>query len=105
MAKNPPVNAGGIETQVRSLGQKDPGGGHGNPLQYSCLENRLASWQATGGPWQATVQRVTNSQTRQKQLSMCLHIERERHLVSLPLSYKDVNPIILGPNPFDLIKP
>ena len=28
------------ETRVSSLGQEDPpGGGHGNPLQYSCLEN------------------------------------------------------------------
>ena len=27
------------ETQFRRLGWEDPGGGHGNPLQYSCLEN------------------------------------------------------------------
>ena len=28
------------ETWVRPLGWEDPpGGGHGNPLQYSCLEN------------------------------------------------------------------
>ena len=28
------------ETQVQSLGREDsPGGGHGNPLQYSCLQN------------------------------------------------------------------
>ena len=28
------------ETQVQSLAQEDsPGGGHDNPLQYSCLEN------------------------------------------------------------------
>ena len=28
------------ETWVRSLGwENSPGGGHGNPLQYSCLEN------------------------------------------------------------------
>ena len=35
-----------------------PGGGHGNPLQYSCLENPLDR-----GSWQATVHRVTKSQT------------------------------------------
>ena len=30
------------EMQVRSLGQKDPlEGGHGIPLQYSCLENPM----------------------------------------------------------------
>ena len=40
--KNPPAMQ---ETQVQSLGWEDllgwedPGGGHGNPLQYSCLEN------------------------------------------------------------------
>ena len=44
MAKNPPVNAEDIETQLGSLGQKDPGGWHGNPLQYPCLENPLASY-------------------------------------------------------------
>ena len=29
------------KTQVQSLGQKIPGGGHGNPLQYSYLENPM----------------------------------------------------------------
>ena len=30
------------ETQVRSLGREDsPGGGRGNSLQYSCLENSM----------------------------------------------------------------
>ena len=40
MVKNLPVNAG----DTRDVGlipglEKSPGGGHGNPLQYSCLEN------------------------------------------------------------------
>ena len=35
--KNPPAMQ---ETQIQSLGREDsPGEGHGNPLQYSCLEN------------------------------------------------------------------
>ena len=38
-----------------------PGGGHGNPLQYSCLENPMDR-----GAWRSTVQRVTKSQTRLK---------------------------------------
>ena len=38
---------------------RSPGGGHGNPLQYSCLENPMDR-----GPWQATVLGVTESQTR-----------------------------------------
>ena len=34
---------------------------HGNPLQYSCLENPMDR-----GAWQATVHRVTKSQTQLK---------------------------------------
>ena len=32
--------------------ERSPGGGHGNPLQYSCLENPvdLGVWQATSPP-------------------------------------------------------
>ena len=42
------------------LGWEDPlEEGNGNPLQYSCLENPTG-----GGAWQATVHRVTQSQTR-----------------------------------------
>ena len=40
-----------------------PGGEHGNPFQYSCLENSMDR-----GAWQATVYRVAKSQTRLKQL-------------------------------------
>ena len=37
---------------------RSPGGGHGNPLQYSCLENPTDR-----GAWQATVHGVAKSQT------------------------------------------
>ena len=37
--KQPPVKAGGVGL-ISGLG-KSPGGGHGNPLQYSCLENPM----------------------------------------------------------------
>ena len=43
---------------------RSPGEGHGNPLQYFCLENPLDR-----GAWRATVHRVTQSQTRLKRLS------------------------------------
>ena len=43
---------------------KSPGRGHGNPLQYSCLENRMGR-----GAWWAIVHRVAQSQIRQKWLS------------------------------------
>ena len=49
------------ETRVPSLGGKSPGGGQGNPLQYSSLENPMDR-----GAWWATVHRVTKSQTRLK---------------------------------------
>ena len=40
MVKNPPANAGEIRALDLISGSKRyPGGGHGNPLQYSCLEN------------------------------------------------------------------
>ena len=46
-------DAGSIPGSGRS-----PGGGYGNPLQYSCLENPMDR-----GAWQATVHRVAKSQT------------------------------------------
>ena len=54
MVKNLPANAG----DIRDLGSipgsgRSPGGGHGNPLQYSCLENSMDR-----GAWQAMVHRV-----------------------------------------------
>ena len=49
------------ETRVQSLDWEDPGigEGHGNPLQYSCLENSMDS-----GAWWATVHGVSESQTQ-----------------------------------------
>ena len=64
MVKNPPVNAGRDEGWIPGSG-RPPGTGHGNPLQYSCLENPTDR-----GAWWATVHGVTKSQTRLKQLSM-----------------------------------
>ena len=37
---------------------RSPGGGHGNPLQYSCLENPMDR-----GAWRPTVHGVAKSQT------------------------------------------
>ena len=48
MVNNSPANAGDIrDTGSISQSGRSPGGGHGNPLQYSCLENptnRGAQW-------------------------------------------------------------
>ena len=43
---------------------RSPGGAHGNPLQYSCLENLMDR-----GAWWATVHKVTKRWTRLKQFS------------------------------------
>ena len=60
MVKNLSANAGDIR-DVSSIPEsgKFPGGGNGNPLQYSCLENYVDR-----GAWWATVHGVANSRTR-----------------------------------------
>ena len=59
VVKNPPTNAGDIRDVGSIPGSgRAPGGGHGNPFQYSCLQNPMDR-----GAWQATVQRVAQSQT------------------------------------------
>ena len=40
VVKNPPASAGDIRDMSSGTGLgRSPGGGHGNSLQYSCLEN------------------------------------------------------------------
>ena len=52
------TNAGDVRHMGSIPGSgRSPAGGHGNPLQYSCLENPMDS-----GAWQATVHRITKSQ-------------------------------------------
>ena len=54
--KESTCNAGDLGS-IPGLG-RSPGGGHGYPLQYSCLENSMDR-----GTWWATVCGVTKSQT------------------------------------------
>ena len=66
VVENPPANLRG---NIRDAGSipgsgRSPGGGNGNPLQYSCLENPMDR-----GAWPTMVHRVTESWTRLKQLS------------------------------------
>ena len=60
MVKNLPANSGdaGDMGLISRLG-RSPGGGHGNPLEYSCLENPIDR-----GAWRATVHGVAESQTQ-----------------------------------------
>ena len=57
MVKNMPANAGDVRDagSVPGLGRL-PIGGHGNPHQYSCLENPLDR-----GAWWAAIHRVAES--------------------------------------------
>ena len=54
-------NAGdaGDSISIPRLG-RSPGGGHGNPLQYPCLENPMGR-----GAWWALLHRLTKSGTQQ----------------------------------------
>ena len=60
VVKNLPANAGDDVTDAGLIPRsgKSPGEGHGNPLQYSCLENLM-----DGGTWQIMVHKVAESQT------------------------------------------
>ena len=69
LVKNLPVRAGG----ARDLGSipgsgRFPGGGHGNPLQYSCLETPRDR-----GAWWATVHGVAQSRTRLSEFTLTFH--------------------------------
>ena len=55
--KNPPTSAEDIGSIVGS--ERSPGGGNGNSLQYSCLENLMDR-----RAWWAIVHGVTKSRTQ-----------------------------------------
>ena len=62
VVKNLPANAGEVREMGLTSGLgKSPERTHGNPLQYSCLENPTDR-----RAWQATVHRVAKSQTQLK---------------------------------------
>ena len=65
VVKNPPANARGLRDacSIPESGRSS-GGGHGNPLQYSGLENPHGQ-----RSWRATVHEVAQSRTRLQRLS------------------------------------
>ena len=67
------VGASGDRCSIPELGRY-PGGGLGNPLQYSCPENPM-----NRGTWQATVHRVTKSQTWLKWLNTHTCMQHSRY--------------------------
>ena len=59
VVRNSPANAAGVRDSGLIPGSgRSPGGGHGNPLQYSCLENLMDR-----GAWWATVHRLSELDT------------------------------------------
>ena len=59
VVKNPPANAGDVRNMSSIPGsRRSPGGGHGIPLQCSCLENPTARWAC-----RATVHGIAESDT------------------------------------------
>ena len=71
VVKNPPANGGYVSDTglIPGLG-RSPGGGNGNPLQYSCLGNPMDR-----EAWWATVHGAAKSQTR---LSTHVHTRDKR---------------------------
>ena len=66
VVENLPANAGDIRDGGTIPGSgRSPGGGYGNPLQYSCLENPMDR-----GAWRAIVHSVAKSWRRLKWLGM-----------------------------------
>ena len=53
---------------------RSPGGGHGNPLQYACLETPMGR-----GAWRATVRRVAESDTTEATECACTHTRTHTH--------------------------
>ena len=66
VVKNLPANAGDRDAGSIPESGRSPGGRHGNPLQYSSLENYMDR-----GAWQATMHRIPKSRT---QLHACTHV-------------------------------
>ena len=75
--KNPPANAGDMDS-IPGLG-RFPGGGNGNPLQYSCLENPHGQRGLVGySPWGHKESDMTES------LSIHAHIQYTSYILHLP---------------------
>ena len=72
MVKNPPAKAGDVGS-ISGLG-RSPGGGHGNPLQCSCLENPVDR-----GAWRVTVRGAAQIRSGPKRLSTRMLQLRTEH--------------------------
>ena len=83
VVENPPANTGDVRDLDLTPGSgRSPGGGHGNPLQYSCLENPMDR-----RAWWATVHGVAKSWTWLTRLSThaCMHAPEPKHLTIIEI--------------------
>ena len=85
VVKNPPANAETSEMWAQSVSGGSPGGGHGSPVQDSCLGRPTDR-----GAWRAPVHRVAQSQTRLRGFA---------HTVSLVVTGGIFNLPPVGPGP------
>ena len=89
VVKNLPANAGDIRDMDLIPGSgRSPGRGHGNPLQYSCLENPMDR-----GAWQATVPGITKSGTQTEE-TWCPHTPRVLKKLKIEWSYDPAIPLL-----------
>ena len=79
VVKNSPANAVDTGAETQSPSGRSPGGGHGNPLKYSCLENSMDR-----GAWKTAVHGVAKSQTR---LSTRTHTRGLYSMTVMPLEW------------------
>ena len=101
VVKNLPAGAGDMRDSGLVPGSgRSPGGGHGNPLQCSCLENPMDR-----RAWWAVVLRATKSQTQLKLLSThtkkddksLLNHYQDSHIRGRALKAQEVKGSIEGP--------
>ena len=87
MVKNPPPNAENMRDSGLISGlRRSPGGGHGNPLQHSCLVNPMDR-----GAWQATVHRVAKSQTQLSDSYTHTHTHTHTHTQNFTMTFSGSN--------------
>ena len=97
VVKNLPANAGDIRDVglILELG-RSPGRGHGNLLQYSCLEDPLDR-----GAWRATVYRVAKSWTQLEQHGThiyCCSVTKSCLTLSSPWTVALQTPLFMEPS-------
>ena len=91
VGKKLPANAGNIRDKGLIPGsRRSPGRGHGNPLQYSCLENPM-----NRGAWQATVHGVAESDMTEVTQHACRHNTKHNRVLELAVDFISASTIHL----------